>query len=69
MKHDLRASYKEARAPRYPSVGDQLDALWRLVAALEDQGLALPPETAGLLTEIAGVKARSPKIPDPAKEG
>jgi hypothetical protein len=50
-KRDLRAS-------TYPSIGDQLDAIWKV---LEAASVPLPPEAAEMLKRIKAVKARFPK--------
>lgn len=44
----------------YPSVGDQLDALWRGFDALA-HGEQIPAETLRILDEVQGVKAKFPK--------
>jgi hypothetical protein len=58
----LRAA--RARARDYPAIGDQLDALAKAMAALRDQGVALPAETEHWLDSCAAVKARHPKQED-----
>lgn len=44
----------------YPSVGDQLDALWKGFAALAD-GKAAPAESLDMLARIQATKTRFPK--------
>lgn len=56
------AGYREARARRYPPIGDQLDAVAKLAAALRDQGVVLPADTQAWLDEIQAVKTELPKI-------
>lgn len=57
--------YKDDRAAAYPSIGDQLDAMWRLLAVVP-----LPENRAGLepyfemQQKIADVKAQFPKPED-----
>lgn len=50
------AGYDARRADEYPSVGEQLDAIWK---ALE--GLTLPDEARDVLARIKAVKAAHPK--------
>ena len=42
--------YQRKRAPEYPSIGDQLDALWKGGAAAEE-----------MLAKVQAVKAKYPK--------
>lgn len=49
--------YREQRRPANPEVGDQLDVLWKWVAAQPD----LPPEVTAMLDVLAAVKKRLPK--------
>lgn len=58
MKLKHTRDYREARRPEYPSVTDQLDALWKALAA---SGLNLPPEAAAMLANVQAVKAMYPK--------
>lgn len=57
IKHD--SDYVERRAKEYPSVGDQLDAIWKLIAALPKKDV--PPDAQQMLGRIDGVKQRLPK--------
>lgn len=58
----VRADYATARAAAYPPIGDQLDAVAKLAAALRDaKALALPPEVEAWLADLETVKARHPK--------
>lgn len=56
-------SYIEQRLDAYPEIGDQLDALADLAAALRAQGITLPPKAETWLEEIQVVKANYPKAP------
>lgn len=47
------------RATDYPSIGDQLDAIWKALAALP--GNALPDETKDMLSRVQRVKSRFEK--------
>lgn len=59
---DIRADYATARAAAYPPIGDQLDALAKLAAALRDaKAVALPPEVLDWLAKVEAVKTRHPK--------
>lgn len=59
MKIKHESDYVERRAKEYPSIGDQLDAIWKLVAGLPKRDV--PPETQQMLNRIDGVKQRLPK--------
>jgi hypothetical protein len=50
----------KARLAEYPSIGDQLDALWKIVTAM--QGMADIPDDAGAVMQIIqDVKQKHPK--------
>lgn len=63
MKINVRGDYAGNRRGAYPPIGDQLDALWGLVA-----GLPQTEQSAGILEEIQRVKARYPKPADAGKQ-
>lgn len=56
MKHNLQVDYRKKRRMDYPSIGDQLDAIWKAL-----DGRDLPPETADMLKAIKSVKAKFKK--------
>lgn len=60
MKLKHTRDYREARQPEYPSIPDQLDAIWKALAV---SGLNLPPETLAMLRKVRKVKERYPKPP------
>lgn len=49
------------RAAEYPSVGDQLDAIWKAFAAMDPA--AVPAPARDMLERIQAVKARYPIPP------
>lgn len=51
--------YWEQRKEAYPEIGDQLDAIWKVLAALPDE--ALTSEAQQLLASIQKVKTDIPK--------
>lgn len=53
--------YNEARKREYPPIGDQLDALWKLIQANSDK-IDLG-EAASLLKAVQDVKDKYPKAP------
>lgn len=57
MKLVHTADYRKLRAKEYPDIGDQLDALWKM---LRTQAQA-DPEAKAMLDKIDAVKARFPK--------
>lgn len=56
MKITHRRDYREARKTEYPGIGDQLDALWKVLRTL-----SLPPEAQVIVDEIDRVKRKYPK--------
>lgn len=57
---DLRADPVVAREAAYPEVGDQLDAIWKIVDALVDRK-PLPADALAVRAAVARVKATYPK--------
>ena len=51
------AAYDARRADEYPTVGEQLDAIWKTLAAIK----TLPTEARDILARIKAVKAKHPK--------
>lgn len=49
--------YDQRRAAEYPDVGDQLDAIWKALAALP----SLPPDAMEMLERIRRIKTTYPK--------
>ena len=54
------ANAREIRASNYPSMGDQLDAIMKAMAALKAQGVALPKQTEDWIDECQRVKRDNP---------
>lgn len=65
LAHDeymAKEHYKQARAEEYPSVGDQLEAMWGAIASLAvSANHPLPPATEEVLDKIEAVKEKYPK--------
>jgi len=57
----FKCSPQELRRNAYPDVGEQLDALYKLAAALRAQGISLPDEVQQWIESCAEVKQRFPK--------
>ena len=57
--------YKEKRAAEYPSVGDQLDILWKLLDGLPDIVAAADPEVKEMQDKVTATKLKYPKPADP----
>lgn len=53
------ADVRAARAAEYPPLADQLDALWKMLAA--NGGLAADNPAKAMLEQVLAVKARHPK--------
>ena len=56
--------YDEARRAAYPPLGDQLDAMWKIVNQLRLGGENLPQPGDDMLNAILAVKAANPKPED-----
>jgi hypothetical protein len=56
----IREDYRKLRAREYPPAGDQLDALWKTVKALQ-AGLPIPDDAAEVLSRIEAIKKGAPK--------
>ncbi len=63
MKITHRPDPAPLRRDAYPSIGDQLDAIWKALRANPD---LLPPDTQAMLQKIDEVKTNYPK-PDTGK--
>ena len=63
MKIRHREPHGHRRQAAYPSVGDQLDAIYKLAQALQDQGVSLPDDVHSWIAQCAEVKRRFPKQP------
>lgn len=57
MKITHNPDPRPLRAAAYPSQGDQLDALWKIVDALLAQKLP-PPDAIAVCAQVKAVKAR-----------
>ena len=54
-------TYTELRAPEYPVIGDQLDAIWKQLNTDRLNGKDLISEADSLLGAVLAVKAKYPK--------
>lgn len=61
MKIRHSEPYDRLRREAYPEVGEQLDAIAKLAAALREQGVPLPEETSRWLDRCLSVKKKYPK--------
>ncbi len=64
MKIHRKASAEDigrARRAAYPDIGDQIDAIYKGLAALRAQGNDLPADTIAWIDKVAAVKTRFPK--------
>lgn len=52
-------SYRIRRQAEYPSVGEQLDALWKVIAGMPPG--QIPAEAQAVLDKVNAVKAKHPK--------
>lgn len=53
--------YAEMRAGAYPALGDQLDAIWKVINQLCLEGTELPQDGNDMLGRILAVKREHPK--------
>lgn len=72
VKEKAKTAYKKQRQQAYPTVNEQLEALWSVVESLQTQKIDIGVEGTDLLSKINGVKDRFPKspkdtVPDPTK--
>jgi hypothetical protein len=51
------------RQQAYPSTGDQLDAMWKIIDALLAGGLNLPADALAVRDAVNAVKTKYRKIP------
>lgn len=58
MKFAINVDYRAKRREAYPPIGDQLDALWKALAA---DPSAIPAPAAEMLIKIQSVKQQIPK--------
>jgi len=49
------------RKAEYPDIGDQLDAIWKAIDALVEDGAMVPVETVEMLAKIKAVKGKYAK--------
>lgn len=61
MKISHTSDYKVRRSQVYPTVTDQIDAIYKLTKSLKDQGITLPPEVMDWILAIDLVKETYPK--------
>lgn len=59
MKIHHQSDHAERRRAEYPAIGDQLDALWKALAAMPHG--TLPPEADAMLERIRAIKDEYPK--------
>lgn len=64
MKRDIRKGFSEQRKRAYPSIEDQLDALWKIISALPVE-INATPEGRAMARKISEVKERFPKTNTP----
>lgn len=54
----IHVDYRQKRRDRYPSIGDQLDVIWKTLATNPD---AMPDEARAMLAQVLAVKSSIPK--------
>jgi len=57
--------YARFRLREYPPIGDQLDAIWKAIGQIKQDGTTLPSIAVSMLTTVMAVKEKFPK---PVKE-
>ena len=63
MKASITVDYSSRRAAEYPSIADQLDAIFKGFKAMADAGTALPADITSMVTILQAIKAKYPKVP------
>lgn len=58
MKIRHSEDYRKRRRAEYPPVGEQMDAIMKMAAALREQGIALPEETQQWIDHCQSVKMK-----------
>jgi hypothetical protein len=58
MKIKIKQNYRTRRKQEYPDIGEQLDAIWKIVGALPGKKDA---DVQDILDRVNAVKARYPK--------
>jgi hypothetical protein len=61
---EVNEDYRKLRARSYPSVGEQLDAIWKILLALEE-GCPAPQDALDVRSRILSVKRGAPKPQSP----
>lgn len=61
MKIQHKMNVGPKRAAEYPSIGDQLDAVYKLAESLRQQGIPLPDDVLTWLDQCKAVKQKHPK--------
>lgn len=62
MKYTVKRSHRAIREQQYPPVGDQLDAIWKVIGVLNSQGIDIGEDARGILARIAEIKDGTPKL-------
>ena len=57
MKIQHKEDYRLLRARKYPNLGNQLDAIYKLTVSLKEQGIQLPAETEAWINQCLLVKS------------
>lgn len=64
MKLHHVGDYQEKRVEAYPSIGDQLDAIWKALAHIEHEGVTdFPVDVTQTMERVLSVKQKFPKVP------
>lgn len=58
--HHKPNNHVERRRLEYPGIGDQLDAVYKLVRQMQEQGQLLPPDVEQWVAQCRAVKEKYP---------
>lgn len=61
MKITVEESYQKLRSMAYPSLPDQLDAIFKMAKQLKESGIELPADTVEWMQNCQKVKDTFPK--------
>ena len=62
MKLSINQDYRLLRHNAYPSLGDQLDAIFKLAKHLSDSGVELPEDVLSWINDCQSTKEAYPKL-------
>lgn len=62
MKLEIEQKYSDFRSKHYASIGDQLDAIFKMAKSLKESGTELPEDVLLWIDDCQSVKDKYPKL-------